>query len=164
MTELLRFEFKRLFKSVFFRIIGAFCIAWPILIALLLRVIVSLILKESGLSSEEMGMGDSGLRYVTWMISVGFVNDLPKFLALFVCLHVGRDFTDGIVRNKITAGHSRTAIFFSYMITQIAATVMLCVVYIGAALLGLLITGFGVDLNGGEMLSRWGTAIVILLV
>ena len=27
-----------------------------------------------------------------------------------------KDFSDGIVRNKITAGHSRTSIFFSYII------------------------------------------------
>ncbi len=164
MLELLRFEFKRLFKSIFFRIIGIYCIAWPILITVMLRLLLGLVMRDAGISFSELGMGSSEIQYITWLMSVGFVNDLPKFLALFICLHVGRDFTDGIVRNKIIAGHSRTSIFFSYLLVQIAATVALCVVYIGSALLGLFITGIGVNLNGGEMISRWGTAIIILLV
>ena len=164
MPELLRFEFRRLSKSIFYRIVGVYCIVWPVIVVLLLRLILGLFMKDSGLNFADIGLDKGEIRYLNWLISVGFINDLPKFLALFICLHVGRDFTDGIVRNKITAGHSRTSIFFSYLITQIAATVILCAVYIGSALVALLITGFGVDLNGGEMFSRWGTAIVILLV
>ena len=164
MLELLRFEFRRLSKSIFYRIVGVYCIVWPVIVVLLLRLILGLFMKDSGLNFADIGLDKGEIRYLNWLITVGFINDLPKFLALFICLHVGRDFTDGIVRNKITAGHSRTSIFFSYLITQIAATVILCAVYIGSALLALLISGFGVDLNGGEMFSRWGTAIVILLV
>ena len=164
MLELLKFEFRRLRKSIFFRIVGIYCIAWPILVILLLRILLGVVMRETGVSFAELGMGSSETQYITWLLTVGFINDLPKFLALFICLHVGRDFTDGIVRNKIIAGHSRTSIFFSYLVAQIAATVALCVVYIGSALLGLLVTGIGVDLNGGEMITRLGTAIIVLLV
>ena len=106
MLELLRFEFRRLSKSIFFRIVGAYSIAWPVLVVVIFRLVIGLFMKDTGLNFADIGMDKSEIRYLTWMISVGFINDLPKFLALFVCLHVGRDFTDGIVRNKITAGHS----------------------------------------------------------
>ena len=113
MLELLRFEFRRLSKSIFYRIVGVYCIVWPVIVVLLLRLILGLFMKDSGLNFADIGLDKGEIRYLNWLISVGFINDLPKFLALFICLHVGRDFTDGIVRNKITAGHSRTSIFFS---------------------------------------------------
>ena len=88
MLELLRFEFKRLTKSVFFRIIGIYCIAWPILITVMLRLLLGLVMRDAGISFSELGMGSSEIQYITWLMSVGFINDLPKFLALFICLHV----------------------------------------------------------------------------
>ena len=121
-------------------------------------------MKEAGTSFDAETMKDSEIMYLTWMIGVAFVNELPKFIALFACLHVGRDFTDGIVRNKIIAGHSRTAIFFSYMITQLSAVVIWCLLYMSFSWLGLLVTGFGVNLNGGEMLLRYGVAILLTLM
>ncbi|MCR5327266.1 MAG: ABC transporter permease [Saccharofermentans sp.] len=164
MLNLLLFEFRRMSKSLFFKIIGAYCLVWPIIVALFYRGIIELTLLDTDATFADFDMSGDELRFLTWMVGVAFVNELPKFIALFTVLHIGRDFSDGIVRNKITAGHSRTSIFFSYMITQICATVLMCVTYIGGALFGLTIAGFGVDLNRGEMFLRFGVAIMILLV
>ena len=164
MLNLIVFEFRRMSKSLFFKIIGGYCLLWPILVALFYRGIIELTLIDTGNTFADIDMSSDELRFMTWMIAVAFINELPKFIALFTVLHIGRDFSDGIVRNKITAGHSRTSIFFSYMITQICATVLMCVTYIGGALFGLTISGFGVDLNHGEMFLRLGVAIVIMLV
>lgn len=164
MPELLKFEYRRLIKSLFFKIIGGFCIIWPLIIAVFYRIFIEISLIDSGKSFSQELFPAGELRYLTWMLGVAFINELPKFIALFVCLHIGRDFTDGIVRNKVTAGHSRTAIFFSYMITELSAVVIWCVIYMVFSWLGLLIAGFGVDLNGGEMLIRYGVAILITLV
>ena len=164
MIKLISFEFKRLFKSVFFKIIGGYCILWPFLVTVFYRVIFGFMYKESGMSFADFEISDQETRYFTWVISIAFVNELPKFVALFTCLHIGKDFSSGFVRNKITAGHSRTSIFFSYMITQIAATVAFCIVYVSFALLGLLITGIGVNLNGGEMFIRHLVGISTVLV
>ena len=164
MLNLIKFEFRRLLKSVFFKIIAVYCVVWPVIVALFYRIIFSLTMKDSGLTFADYKIEGDELRFFTWIICVAFVNELPKFIALFTCLHIGRDYTDGIVRNKIIAGHSRTAIFFSYMFTQIAASVALCITYICFGMLGLLITGIGVNLNGGEMFARFGVAIVTLLV
>ena len=164
MLNLLKFEFRRLSKSIFLRIVAAYCAVWPLIVAVFYRIIFSISFAESNMSFSDFDMPESELKLFTWIITAAFVNELPKFIALFTCLHIGKDFSDGIVRNKITGGHSRAEIFFSYMITQIAATVALCLIYICFALLGLLITGFGVNLNGGEMFIRHGVAIITVLV
>lgn len=164
MLNLLKFEFRRISKSLFFKIVGGYCILWPLLVAVFYRIIFGLTFMDTDMSFADYVMSDQEVRYFTWVISIAFVNELPKFVALFTCLHIGKDFSDGIVRNKVTAGHSRTSIFFSYIISQIAATVVLCLVYICFALLGLLITGIGVNVNGGEMFARYLVGICTVLV
>lgn len=164
MPELLKFEFRRIFKSVFFRIVVGYCVVWPLLATAVYRLAIGFVMKESGLTFADFILTASEHRRLTWLVSIAFINELPKFIALFTCLHIGSDFSSGVVRNKIIGGHSRTEIFFSYLITQIAATVAFSVIYIGFAFLGLLITGFGVDINRGEMLVRFLAGIMTLLV
>ena len=119
---------------------------------------------SDGIKFQSVDLAADEVRFLTWLIAVALMSELPKFIALFVCLHIGRDYTDGIVRNKIIAGHSRLSIYGSYMITQIIASIALCVIYIPSALLGLAISGIGVDLNGGEMFGRFAVAIFVFLV
>ena len=163
MLKLIVFEFRRIAKSVFFWIVAAYSFIWPVLTALFYRAILSLDL-ENGIRFRELDMGTDEIRFLTWMIASAFLTELPKFTALFTCLHLGRDYTDGIVRNKIIAGHSRASIYVSYMITQIAASTVLCIIYVLSALFGMAVSGIGVDVNGGEMFSRFAAGIVVFLV
>ncbi|MBR3247910.1 MAG: ABC transporter permease subunit [Clostridiales bacterium] len=163
MLKLIIFELRRISRSVFFWIVAAYSFIWPVITALFYRAIMSLDLSD-GIKFNELNLSSDEITYLTWMIAVAFLTELPKFTALFTCLHLGRDYTDGIVRNKIIAGHSRFAIFGSYMITQLAASVVLCVIYILSALFGLAVSGIGVDVNGGEMFARFAVAIVVFLV
>lgn len=164
MLNLLKFEFRRILKSVFFRIVAGYCVVWPLLVALFYRIIFNISLNDSGLKISDFEMADDELRFLTWMLAVAFINELPKFIALFACIHIGSDYSNGMMRNKIIAGHSRNSLYFSYMLTQIASTVAWCILYICSALLGLLVFGIGIDLNGGEMFARFGVAIVVTLV
>lgn len=163
MPKLLHFEFKRIFKSIFFWIICAYSFVWPLLTALFYRAMLSLDLSD-GIKFNKLHLATGEIRFFTWMIAIAFITELPKFVALFCCLHLGRDYTDGIVRNKIIAGHSRASIYFSYLLTQIVASVIFCVIYIGGALFGVAVSGIGVDVNGGEMFARFGVGIVVFLV
>lgn len=163
MLKLLRFEFRRIIKSVFFWIITAYSFVMPVLTAFIYRALITLDLDD-GIKFTAVNLSKDELTFLTWMIAVSFITDLPKFVALFTCLHLGRDYTDGIVRNKIIAGHSRGAIYGSYMITQMAASVFLCCIYMFSALFGLVISGIGAYLNGGEMFVRFGVAIIVFLV
>ena len=163
MIKLILFELRRISKSVFFWIVAAYSFIWPVLTALFYRAVMSVDLSE-GIKFVDVDLPAEEMRFLTWMIAAAFLVELPKFTALFTCLHLGRDYTDGIVRNKIIAGHSRLSIYFSYLITQIAATVFLCVIYIASGVFGVAVSGIGVDFNGGEMFSRYAVAIVVFLV
>ena len=163
MGNLFKCEFKRLTKSVFFWIITGFCVLWPILTAVFYHAILTLTFTESGLGFEEIELPKEVIMYLTWMIAISFITELPKFSALFTCLHLGREYTDGIVRNKVIAGHSRTRIYLVYSLTMLAANAFFCVVYILSAIFGLWISGLGFNLNGGEMFIRLGVGIVVFL-
>lgn len=71
-----------------------------------------------------------------------FASVIGIFTAIFTCLFVGRDYSDGTIRNKIIIGHNRKAIYFSnFMISMIASVLislvfMLIIVMIGIPLLG----------------------------
>lgn len=49
--------------------------------------------------------------------------------AIFCSLFVGVEYGDGTMRNKIIAGHKRVEIYFSDLITNIAASFLMCVSY-----------------------------------
>lgn len=164
MGKLLRFEFKRIRMNLFFWIITAYCIVWPIFVAGFYRLMFTLKITDSGISFGELVMSGDEKRYTTWLILSAFFAEMPKFMALFTCLYIGKDTSDGFVRNKIIAGHSRLSIFMTNNIAQSLVTVFWCFVYVCFGALGLKITGIGPDVNGGEMFIRVATAVVVLLV
>ena len=124
----------------------------------------SLNATDEGLSIGELKLSGDEKQYITWLILSAFFAEMPKFMALFTCLYIGKDQSDGFVRNKVISGHSRLSVFMSNNIAQSLVTVFWCVVYICFGMLGLLINGMGPILNGGEMFARLATAIAVLLV
>ena len=68
--------------------------------------------------------------------------------AALVSLFVGEDFSDGFIRNKIIAGHSRQSIFTSNLIVgSVACTVIYLIVTIFVASLGCLFFEIDVSLS-----------------
>lgn len=76
-------------------------------------------------SARDMGM-DLPLenRYLLFALITGVV------LSAFVSLFVGAEYSDGTIRCKILAGHSRGAIYLANLLTCAAAGVLLCLGYI----------------------------------
>ena len=164
MGKLLRFEFRRIRSNLFFWLLTLYCVVWPMFVATFYRLLFSLKITEDGFSFGQLNLTGDDKKFVTWVILSAFFSEIPKFMALFTCLYIGKDQSDGFVRNKIISGHSRLSVFMSNNIAQTLVTVFWCVVYICFGMLGLLINGIGPVLNGGEMLSRLATAIAVLLV
>ena len=164
MGKLLRFEFRRIRSNLFFWLLTLYCVVWPMFVATFYRLLFSLKITEDGFSFGQLNLTGDDKKFVTWVILSAFFSEMPKFMALFTCLYIGKDQSDGFVRNKIISGHSRLSVFMSNNIAQTLVTVFWCVVYICFGMLGLLINGIGPVLNGGEMLSRLATAIAVLLV
>ena len=164
MGKLLRFEFKRIRMNLFFWIITAYCVVWPIFVAGFYRLMLTLQIGDNGISFGELVMSADERKYISWLILSAFFAEMPKFMALFTCLYIGKDSSDGFVRNKIIAGHSRLSVFMSNNIAQSLVSVFWCLIYVCFGALGLKIMGIGPDVNGGEMFMRIATAIVVLLV
>lgn len=164
MGKLLRFEFKRIRMNLFFWIITAYCIVWPIFVTGFYRLMFTLNISDNGISFGELVMSADEKKYVSWLILSAFFAEMPKFMALFTCLYIGKDISDGFIRNKIIAGHSRMSIFMSNNIAQSLVSIFWCLIYVCFGALGLKIMGLGPDFNGGEMFRRIATAIVVLLV
>ena len=77
------------------------------------------------ISAKELGMGVSlDKRYFSFALGISVV------LSAFCPLFVGAEYSDGTIRNKIMAGHSRTAIYLANFLTCAAAGIFLCFGYI----------------------------------
>ncbi len=164
MGKLLKFEFKRICMNKFFWVLAIYCVIWPLIVTGFYKLAYTVEFTETGISFGELVMTTESRRFLTWLILTGFFSDLPKFVALFTCLYIGKDQGDGFIRNKIISGHSRLSVFMSNNIAQMLVCVFWVALYMGFGMLGLLINGFGVDLNGGEMFRRLATVLVVLLV
>jgi len=158
MPELLKFEYKRLLtcKPLYFILAAA------ALIPLSAGIGVNVFFGVLGIDDFDNlnGFTSGNVQFFTWFVISFFYTRLPIFIALFTSLFLGRDFRDGFVRNKITAGHSRLSIYASAMITQVSVTAALCIIYVLVGTVTMALSPMGADLNDGEMLVR---AFVLML-
>ncbi len=159
MSELLKFEYYRIFKSKIIWVMAAICAAAPVLAALALNLII----KELTGEDVNFDFTSSNEKYFTWFIISYFYERVPLILALFVPLFIGRDYKDGVIRNKLIAGHTRFEIFTSYVVTQVSVAVVLSAIYIFAGCIGMAFTRVGLNLNHGEMFLRAGTLLLALI-
>lgn len=76
-----------------------------------------------------------------------FVMYIGLFIAIFVSIFVGKEHSEGIIRNKIIVGHSRVFIYLSNLIISIIASVICELIYI------ILATVISIPLFGGFELN-----------
>ena len=154
MAELLKFEYHRLLKSKFLWVLMGLAFIIPLVAAL----VINLLVGEVGV--DGIDVDKTNVRYFTWYVISYFIERIPLAIAIFIPLFIGRDYKDGFIRNKLTAGHKRIDIFGSAVLTQLSVTVALSVMYILGGLTGCAMTSLGCDINHGEMLLR---ALTLLL-
>ncbi len=59
-----------------------------------------------------------------------FIMYIGLFIAIFVSIFVGKEYSQGIIRNKIIVGHSRISIFLSNLIISIAVSILCEAIYL----------------------------------
>ncbi|MCR4689469.1 MAG: ABC transporter permease [Saccharofermentans sp.] len=163
MPELLKFEYKRILSSKIIWFMLAYAFLCPVVAVVSLAAVLDIIL-DVDIKELLDELNASNFKYFTWMIISYFYVRLPLVLGLFSGLFIGRDYSDGFIRNKITAGHSRAQIYFSTLITQLTINVVMAVLYILGGLIALACSPFEVNLNNGEMLLRAFTLMLALAV
>lgn len=156
MLELLKFEYKRILTCKPLYFIVAAAVILPLAAGIGLNVFFDLM--TDGADLKDLSAGN--VKFFTWFVVSYFYTRLPIFMALFTSLFIGRDFKDGFIRNKITAGHSRLTIYASAMITQISVTAALSAIYVLVGTITMALSPLGANINNGEMFLR---AFVLLL-
>lgn len=136
MANLLRANFLRLGKSkLFWASLAVFVALGALVAAEQFRFQVSM---GTDLSVPEVAQAKALLEGQFFQYAT-FVGILASVL---ISLFLGTEYSDGAIRNKILAGHSRAAIYFAGLITGFAASALCMVGYmlsclgVGAPLLG----------------------------
>ncbi|MDO5410578.1 MAG: ABC transporter permease subunit [Lachnospiraceae bacterium] len=63
------------------------------------------------------------------------------FCALFASMFLGTEYSDGTIRNKIIAGHTRAEIYIANLLTVFSATLFIMMVWLIGALVGIPVLG-----------------------
>ncbi len=100
---------------------------------------------------------------VTYGEAVSLENSLYGYIvfygilqAVFCGLFIGTEYSDGTLRNKLVAGHSRIAIYLSFWILSAAAGLFLCLISLAVGVLT------GLPLLSGFQSSPWDILTLLL--
>ena len=85
-----------------------------------------------------------------------FIMYIGLFIAIFVSIFVGKEYSQGIIRNKIIVGHSRISIFLANLIISIIASILCEIVYL------VLVFLIGIPLFGQLQMPLSQFAMVLL--
>ena len=108
---------------------------------------------------------DGGLDEVSFMDSLFPTLSLVIMVfAVLVSIFLGTEYSDGTIRNKVTAGHTRGSIYLSQFIVSTAACLTVYLLSLGvSALLGFLLLG-GTDMPSTKILIYCGTGVLMCVV
>lgn len=112
MSKLLSANFMRLGKSGIFRL----CMLAMAAIAVIMLFSNYRIIKEGGEATLEGNV-------------FSFAPFIGIVAACFISLFIGTEYSDGTMRNKLIAGHSRGAVYMANFLTATAAGILMCLVY-----------------------------------
>lgn len=148
MNRLLSAEFVRLFKSLVFKL----CLFFSAGLGASLFFV-----RWSDIKMNPEVYAEYELEYSNAddLLFVGGVY-LIFVIAILIGSFVGREYSDGTIRNKLTAGHTRASIYVSKFIVCAVADVMLHILYI------VVVMGLGNLLIGGTTFSV--TQIIVCTV
>lgn len=85
-----------------------------------------------------------------------FIMFIGLFIAIFVSIFVGKEHSQGIIRNKIIVGHSRSEIFLTNLIISIMVSILCEILYL------ILIFLIGSPLFG-QLQMHWSRLLMIIL-
>jgi ABC-type transport system involved in multi-copper enzyme maturation permease subunit len=160
MGNLIKAELYRVFKDKLFLILCIIAGAMSLFLALMYFGLGSLLIEDGVTIREVFSAASLALSSFSPFSNFGLV------VAIFLCILLGKDYTQGTVRNKIIMGKSRAEIFFSNLIVTV---IIIMIVVVGFAILNFAIssiffnTGITTD-NIVSFLSQFALQILGWLV
>lgn len=134
MRKLMSANFSRLWKSrAFWALEGIFFGA-----GVLTYVLVAYNRRNLGQGWLEE---EAHVYFYLWVLFAGFA------IGIFAAFFLGTEYSDGTLRNKLIAGHSRTALYASCLLTVMAAAVLFWAAWLLAVVL------VGLPLSGAAVLT-----------
>ena len=92
-----------------------------------------------------------------------FIMYIGLFIAIFVSIFIGKEHSEGIIRNKIIVGHSRVSIYLSNLIISIIVSLICELIYILiAGLIGIPVFGKMQMSTSQFAITLFDTALVII--
>lgn len=164
MRELLRFEFHKLFRAKVLYICAGVMI---LLIVLFIGIdkltdmgleAVGLQLSEDEFSEEMfsiMGIGFGANNGMTRMLSAMSNVYVMVLFGVFIAVYTCGDYGNGVIKNILTKGYSRTKVFFAKYIVTLSAS--LCYGLIA------FLTGFVTGSAFWNIGNQWGIQVIGLL-
>lgn len=146
MNKLLSANFSRLKKDISFRI----GILYMFAIGIIVPLSNFITMKKYGYTISL----ESGFCLYAFFMAI--------LSSVFCSLFIGTEYNDGTMRNKLIAGHSRTAVYFSFLIVSIAAIFLMCLAYLISSLCtGIPLLGFFSDAAFPIVLGHIGTIFIL---
>lgn len=88
---------------------------------------------------------------------------VPVALSVFLPLFIGREYSDGTMRNKLVVGHSRISVYLSFLVVSFTAAFIFCVVYLSVYFAGVLLTS-GFPEDGKWLIVPLLSSLALMLV
>ena len=158
MLSLLKADFFRIYKGKLARIGLIVAVVLPILMVLMYYGVEQL----NDVLTEEDTMGLELFGATTLIkssFSLGY--NIGLVITIFSTIFVSLDISSGTLRNKLIAGHSRTAIYCSHLITTMIYNVVMIIIYSSITTVFSLIMFKGAGhLSAEEIKSLIYTAII----
>lgn len=157
MNKLLSAEFLRLFKSLIFKMCLLFSGGLGVFMVLMRWWDV----KKHSAEYAKLGVEYSN---ADGLIFVGGLY-LIFAIAVFISVFVGTEYSDGTIRNKLIAGHTRSSIYFSKFVVCAVADIMIHILCIVVVLIlgNLLINGTTMTIKEIVAFTMVSTIIMLAL-
>ncbi len=139
MIKLLYANFSRIMKNKLFWLCMLVMVGLPL-------YAVGVRYYDYYISSETVWETADGL----WFVGGTYMAVIQS---VFISLFIGAEFSEGTIRNKLTVGHTRSAIYFSNLITCSVVSLFYHLIYI--------VVLFGA---GSFLLKSWNTPVKTLMI
>lgn len=150
MSMLLHANFKRMFKSGIFFL----CIALSLVLGGYLAILT---LSDVQVTPSDM----ESLSPLDGCLFLGILEEL-FISAIFTGFFIGTDYSDGTIRNKLTAGHTRFNIYLANLISCCAASAACMLTYTGTVAVLAACKGIPITLPAGKLLLFTLCALLIV--